>query len=474
MISATDWAALAERLQQFVQAAPADRPATVNLRPMREIAARLGLTGNTVEPLGSEGMQGFLEGYLHHATRLSSPGFFAHQTAQPNAGSTLAALIDGTVSNPMAIFEMGPAAATIEYWLIGSLLRKLGWAAPPWPEERVAEDMGRYGAGVLVHGGSLATLTALVAARTRVQPDVWAVGNDPRLCLICAEGAHYAVQRAAGIMGLGRRQIRHAATDARGALTAEGVAAALAEAEAAGERVIAVIATAGSTAVGAFDPLQPIAEVCRSRGVWLHVDAAHGGGFLFSAVLRQRLAGIELADSVVWDAHKMSRTGPLCTAVLYRDERACNQAFEQEASYLFHDKGLPGFDFLHRTVECTKAALGLRWYLALADQGEAGIARHVEACVELTRQAHALIEAQPDFECALRPEANILCFRHQAGEVDELQIRDALIREGRFHLSTTLFAGRRWLRIVVMSPASRLQTIEALLDVLRRMGAPAD
>lgn len=456
---------LSVQLDQFIAAPPSGRGPTVRLAPMREIAERLALDRGTQLGLGEAGLTTFLSGYLSYATRLHSESFFAHQTAPPNPGSTAAALIDGSVSNPMAIFEMGPAAATIEYWLVNHLLTLVGWPQPPWPEQRERDQP--CAAGVLVHGGSVGTLTALVAARTQVQPDVWERGNDPRLCLICAEGAHYAVQRAAGIMGLGRSQIVYADTDERGALTARGVELALTEVRQQQRIPIAVIATGCSTSVGAFDPLEEIAEVCEQFGVWLHVDAAHGGAVLISQSLRGRLGGIERANSVVWDAHKMMRTGPLCTAVLFRDERACNAAFEQEASYLFHDKELPGFDFLHRTIECTKAALGLKWYLALAWEGEAAVARYIERCFELTRYAWMAIQADPQFEAALEPEANILCFRPLNAVCSELQTRDELVTEGRFHLSTTLFDSRRWLRIVVMSPATNERVIDELLERLR-------
>lgn len=466
MTGLSDLTAVLEQLERFI-ASPSGRPATVNLRPMGEIAVSLELDRGLQQGIGAAGVGRFVASYLEYATRLHSASFYAHQTAAPNPGSTLAALIDGSVSNPMAVFEMGPAAATIEYWLINHLLGLVGWPAPPWPEARSSPPAADHAGGVLVHGGSLATLTALIAARTKVQPDVWANGNDPRLCLICAESAHYAVHRAAGIMGLGRNQIIHAASDARGALTVEGVADALALARDDGRKVIAVIATACSTSVGAFDPLRAIAAVCDRFGVWLHVDAAHGGGLLISKALRGRLDGIELADSIVWDAHKMMRTGPLCTAVLFRDERAINAAFEQEASYLFHAKGLPGFDFLHRTVECTKAALGLRWYLALAWEGQAAVARYIESRVALTHASWRRLQADPDFETAIEPEANILCFRPIHARGQELQLRDELILEGEYHLSTTVFRGERWLRIVVMSPATNMDSIEALLERLR-------
>lgn len=232
--------------------------------------------------------------------------------------------------------------------------------------------------------------------------------------------------------------------------------------------VIAVIATACSTSVGAFDPIRDIAAVCGQAGVWLHVDAAHGGALLISESLRGRLDGIALADSVVWDAHKMMRTGPLCTAVLFRDERAINAAFEQEASYLFHAKALPGFDFLHRTIECTKAALGLRWYLALAWEGEAAVCDYIDSRVALTHATWRKLQDDPDFETALEPEANILCFRPIRARGQELALRDELILEGEYHLSTTIFRGERWLRIVVMSPNTNAGSIEALLQRLRR------
>lgn len=459
---------VAAQLHRFITSPPTDRPETVVVHPMAEVAAALDLEQGLREGLGPTGVTAFVGRYLVHATRLHSGGFFAHQTAAPNAGSAIAALIDGAVSNPMAIYEMGPAAATIEYWLLGRLLGWVGWKPPPWPSER--DDTQHYGAGVLVHGGSVGTLTALVAARTRVQPDVWSRGNDPRLAIVCAASAHYAVNRAAGIMGLGAAQIVHAPCDARGALTAVGVHTVLESLKAEGRLVIAVVATGCSTAVGVFDPIAQIADVCTDFGVWLHIDAAHGGAVLISAVLRSKLQGIERADSVVWDAHKMMRTGPLCTAVLFRDEHACNAAFEQEASYLFHDKAQPGFDFLHRTIECTKAALSLKWYLALAWEGEAAVARYIEQCFALTERAWQRLQGDADFDVALQPEANILCFRPRWAVGQELALRDQLIREGRFHLSTTEFAGQRWLRIVVISPHSDDATIEALIERLRKPG----
>jgi L-2,4-diaminobutyrate decarboxylase len=186
--------------------------------------------------------------------------------------------------------------------------------------------------------------------------------------------------------------------------------------------------------------------------------------------LRGRLDGIALADSVVWDAHKMLRTPTVCAAVLTRDGRALDGTFQEEASYLFHDKEQPGFDFIHRTVECTKAGLGLRLFLVLAAGGEAEAARFVERQVELARSAAERIGREPGFTVAVAPESNIVCFRAQGEDELQLALRRKLLAGGRHYITTTQFRGRRWLRLVFMNPATDLGDVERLLaelDVLR-------
>src|SRR5208337_5175993 len=166
-----------------------------------------------------------------------------------------------------------------------------------------------------------------------------------------------------------------------------------------------------------------------------------GASALLSPRHRGLLHGVESADSLAWDAHKLMRTPALCAAVLVRDSRTLDGAFQQEASYLFHDKEQPGVDFIHRTVECTKAGLGLRFFAVLASLGETGLARYVERQFALAREAHAYISGLPDFESPFPPETNILCFRLRGGDAVQLAVRDALIAEGSFHLSTAELQG---------------------------------
>jgi L-2,4-diaminobutyrate decarboxylase len=174
-----------------------------------------------------------------------------------------------------------------------------------------------------------------------------------------------------------------------------------------------------------------------------------------------------MADSLAWDAHKLMRTPTLCAAVLLRDARRLNDAFKQEASYLFHEKAQPGVDFIHRTVECTKAGLGLRFFAVLAALGEQGLARYVDRQYALAREAYAYISALPDFESPCAPQSNIVCFRFRGDDAMQLALRDTLIAEVTFHLSSAELRGRRFLRAVFMNPDSSIDDVRRMIECVR-------
>jgi len=236
-----------------------------------------------------------------------------------------------------------------------------------------------------------------------------------------------------------------------------------------GKTPMALVANACSTAVGIYDPLRPIGEFCQENGIWLHVDGAHGAAALLSPGHRHSMDGVELASSVTWDAHKMMRTPSVCAAMLVRDHRDVDKAFDQEASYLFHDKDQPGFDFLHRAVECTKSGMGLRFYLVLAALGEEGLARYVERQCRLASQAYEYLQGLGFVETAVAPESNILCFRVQGSDERQLDLRKRILAAGDFYVTSTLFQGKRYLRLVFMNPETTLHDVKRLMDQVRRL-----
>jgi len=416
--------------------------------------------------LSHDKLEEFTKKYLALTTRLHHPSYLAHQVAVPYYTGALGSLIDGFTNNAMAIYEMGPAAASIEYFIINWLLEKVGWT--PSPVRRKNEKKQEvFGAGVLTHGGSLANLTAMIAARNRLSPDAWEKGNPQDLVLLAPEGCHYSVERAIGILGIGQDSVHHLEVDEKGSIVPDKLPIIYNKIKDNGKRILALVANACNTAVGIYDPLQEIGEFCQERGIWFHVDGAHGASALLSEKYKHLLKGVEKADSITWDAHKLLRVPTLCAALLVRDYRDIDNAFKQEASYLFHDRTQPGFDFIHRTVECTKAGLGLKFFMTVAALGEKRLGKYINNQFDLTTEAFEYINKFDGFECAVKPQSNILCFRIEGNDDLQLKIRDKLTIEGDFYISTTSFNGIRYLRLSIMNPDTSLDDIKTLVQRIR-------
>ena len=257
-------------------------------------------------------------------------------------------------------------------------------------------------------------------------------------------------------MGWGAEGAIAVPVDERYRLDPAALPAALALARALGRTVIAVVASAGATATGAFDPLPAIADFCAAHALWLHVDGAHGAALAISKH-RALVDGIARADSIVWDAHKLLAMPALCTAVLFREPGRVYEAFAQEASYLY-EGAQPDAEWWNlglRTLECTKRMMALKLYACLRAYGPALFTAYVERTVALGAALAARLGAAADFELATAPDANIVCFRWRppgapppGPALDALiaELRRRVIARGRFYILQTRQGGALWLR----------------------------
>jgi L-2,4-diaminobutyrate decarboxylase len=401
------------------------------------------------------------------STALYHPRCMAHQVPPPLPGAALAELVSAVMNNGMAVYEMGPASVPIELSVIDWMCEKLGYA--------------RGAGGVLTSGGSLGNLTALLAMRQAAAGfDVWAQGAHagPPLAVITSSDAHYSVARTLRIMGWGDAGVIAVPVDARHRMTASAVLAALREA---GDRkVIGIIAAAGSTATGAFDPLDELADVAERHGLWLHVDAAHGGSVALSLGHRHKLAGIARADSVVWDAHKLMMMPALVTAVLFKRGGHVYDAFAQQASYLFaqHAREQTWWDLGQRTLECTKRMMAIEIWTALRVHGEEFFNDVIDRLIVLAAELAAKVDAAPDFELALEPELNIVCYRHRPPEIlgpgptldaHNRSLRQRVVEDGRFYIVGTQLEGGYYLRSTIMNPLTEPADFDELLAHLRTL-----
>ncbi len=316
----------------------------------------------------------------------------------------------------------------------------------------------------------------LAMRQSRVAGDPWGNGmtGSERHAVFVSAQAHYCNRRACAVLGLGEQAVVPVATDPFFRMDPDSLHICYQQARRDGRRPLAVIGNAGSTATGSHDDLQALATFCEERRLWFHVDAAHGGSALLSPKYAPQLRGIERADSVVWDAHKMMLVPSLCTAVLVRDARHLDAAFRQEASYLLSDVPGPWHEPASRNFETTKPTMVFPLYAALRTLGPEFLADCVEYAYDLARAFADEIERREPFELLTRPECNIVCFRRRtsADQSDALQLalRDTVNRNGRFFIMRTRLRGEVWLRVVLMNPATRMADLESLLDELLRAG----
>lgn len=409
---------------------------------------------------------------LARAQNLHSPRYIGHQVPPPIPIAGLFDALSAATNQPMAIYEMGPWATAIECALVERLGAKLGYAP------------GTF-AGFVTHGGAIGNLTALLTARNVALGDAWEAGvsrQGSAPVLVAHAEAHYSISRAAGVLGLGTRQIAKPPLDDRRRMDPKAIDAALTDLKRSGTPVIAVAASSCATPIGAFDPLDALADVCAKHNVWLHVDAAHGGSVAFSRKHRHLLAGIDRADSVVWDAHKMMHVPALCTFVFYKDKRHRFEAFRQEAPYLFDpsDPGLAEYDSGLKTLECTKrgAAFGLWGLWSLFGEGLFGDL--VDTLFASARTLYDKLAAADDFVVLNEPQCNILAFRHVPSELRDapaevlgrfqLELRKDLVRSGAFYIVPTTSGGTPALRCTVMNPLTAPSDFDALLTALRTRG----
>jgi L-2,4-diaminobutyrate decarboxylase len=409
------------------------------------------------------------DGVVARSNRLAHPMSMGHQVSPPLPAAVWAEPLISALNQSLAVREMSPAGTAIERGLVRWLAGLAG----------LGEDAG----GAFTSGGTEANFTALLAARARALPDAWqrGVGAEPPV-IVCGEHAHYSVARAAGQLGIGIGNVVTVPTR-EWRLDAAALPGVLEQVAAAGRAVMAVVASAGSTATGSFDALEPVADACAERGIWLHVDAAHGGSALLSAMHRDRLRGIHRADSLSWDPHKMMMLPIPCSVVLVRDEARLDAAFAQSAPYLFRGgSGERCVDQGVRSFTCSRRFEALKLWVALQRYGTDGLAALYDRQCRLARALHERVGAHPSFEALHQPESNILCFRwaapdfgHEIGDVDafNLALRERWNDSGDGWITTTVLGGRRVLRVTLMNPRTTEAHLDALLDGLDRTARTA-
>jgi glutamate/tyrosine decarboxylase-like PLP-dependent enzyme len=325
------------------------------------------------------------------------------------------------------------------------------------------------GAGTLSPGASLANLTALLIARNEAVAEARERGlAGDRLTVYTSADGHYSIRKAAGILGLGRDNVREIETDGQGRMRVAALEAALARDLDRDHRPVMINATAGTTVLGAFDPIAEIAEVAQARGVWLNIDGALGGSVVLSHRHRHLVAGAERADSYVWNAHKMMSVPLPCSALLLARRALLERHLSESADYLFQS----GADELNpgtRSLQCGRRNDALKLWAAWQLHGDQGYERRIDRMFELAAHVARRIQADSDLELVIPPPSINVCFE-VAGK-SSAAICERLDDQGRLLVGHGEADGRRAIRLVCVNPDLDESDLDAALSEIKRTAA---
>ena len=350
--------------------------------------------------------------------------------------------------------------------------------------------------GVYSSGGSVANLLALGAARQyafeRVGRDPAADGVDRPVAIYASTETHHTIQRAAGVLGLGRHAVRPIACDHAGWMAVDALRCAVEADRRDGLLPMAIVANAGTTNTGAIDPLAEIGALAREHSIWFHVDGAYGLPGRLDDRVAHFYRGIEYADSVIVDPHKWLGAAVGVAATFVRDRALLQRAFTQEpAPYLegslespgrtgpvavehsMDDFGVPYYDF---GVELSAPCRGVVVWALIREIGVEGLRRRVRRHNDMAKHVAQVARTHPNLELMLEPTLSICCFRYVAPGVADLdglnqRLHRRLVHENRNMPSTTRVGGRLALRPCFVGARTTFEHARSLVDDVLRIGA---
>ncbi len=411
--------------------------------------------------------------FMGSCVRTGHPYFFN----QLYTGSDPAALLGewmATLANAsMYTYEVAPVFTLMEEELIKRMGALVGW---------------NNCEGVFNPGGSISNLMALLASRNSAFPHAKEYGlreSDRPLVFHSAE-AHYSVPRAASVAGMGLCAAREVPVDKYGAMRAGVFKKMVAAAKDDGFNPFMVVATSGTTMPGAFDPIEPLADIASGSGMWLHVDAALGGNALFSLKHRHLLEGIERADSVSWNPHKTMGVPLSCSALLLRERGRLKATNALNADYLFHDTAEASCDRGDMSLQCGRRVDVLKLWLSWLSHGDDGYRLRVEHAFEMVEIAHELVTKREGFELAREPQGCTILFHYlppslrgqernktwlERMERATITLRERIKHQGRIMFNYASVSGIATLRLVLTHPQLCREDLEFVFEEITAAGS---
>uniref|UniRef100_A0AAR2JUI0 Glutamate decarboxylase 1 n=1 Tax=Pygocentrus nattereri TaxID=42514 RepID=A0AAR2JUI0_PYGNA len=376
-------------------------------------------------------------------------------------------------------YEIAPVFVLMEQLTLKKMREIVGWP-------------NGEGDGIFSPGGAISNMYSVMVARYKHYPEVKTKGMTaaPRLVLFTSEHSHYSIKKASAVLGFGTENLILLKTDERGRVIPADLEAKVIDAKQKGCVPLFVNATAGSTVYGAFDPINEIADICEKYNMWLHVDGAWGGGLLMSRKHRHKLNGVERANSVTWNPHKMMGVPLQCSAILVREKGLLQGCNSMCAGYLFQpDKQYDvTYDTGDKAIQCGRHVDIFKFWLMWKAKGTSGFEKHIDRCLELSEYLYNKIKNREGYEMVFQgqPQHTNVCFWYIPPSLRDMPDREEKrqrlhkvapkIKAMMMECGTTMVGYQpqgdkvNFFRMVISNPAATRSDIDFLIDEIERLG----
>lgn len=413
--------------------------------------------------------------WLDNLVHFNDPLYAAHLNC-PIADIAIAAEILATTFNTaVESWDQSTGATLIEQQVID-------WALDLCQFDKNSD-------GVFTSGGSQSNLMAVMLARDsfcdkRLNHSTKTQGLPScanRFVIFCSELSHFSIQKSAALCGLGYQSVVTVATDNKYRMKPEDLALAIRNAKREGKIPIAVVATAGTTDFGSIDPLNEINTIAKSQGLWFHVDAAFGGALLVSTTGRDKLSGIQLADSVTVDFHKSYFQPVACSAFLLKDEQDFKYV-TYHADYLnpLRHSDDQTINLVDKSLQTTRRFDALKLYMTLLVVGQNAIGDAFDQACNVATMAVDCFQTQPLFDVLPKGDLSTVVFRYlplnfRTLSIDELnegnyQLREQLVAEGEVMIAATKYQGAQYLKCTFLNPDTTIDHLQTIAKAIINKG----
>jgi aromatic-L-amino-acid decarboxylase len=404
------------------------------------------------------------EKLLPYCTHVGHPGYMGLITPSPNPAGVIADFICSALNQNIGAYTIGPAGVAMERRTVRWLTDLVGY--------------GEKAGGNLTSGGMMANFIGLKLARDSVSGDrSQHEGVQQRWAVYASEERHVSVDKAVDAVGLGRTALRALPTDAEFRVRLDALEAAIAEDHKHGVRPLCIVGIFGTTNTGAMDAIRNLRTIADREGMWLHVDAAYGGGMLLSHAWCMRNQGLESADSITIDPHKWFYAPLDAGAILVKDDRRLTASFGMKPSYLTDelDRADERYQYYVHSFEQSRRFRGLKVWMSFKRYGANQIGEWVDNNVRQAKHLYSLVAKHPEFEAASDPPMSAICIRYRGADLSEPQSKELhaevarrVEQSGKFWFSTTELKGKAWFRINPVNFRTRTEHMDQLFAWLEQ------